>query len=120
VMIDKGIVEFGGKRTELAVEDILKLKSILDELGIMHIIDDVTFSSPTEEVERMKVTPDLRMWMVENDSSVSPKDEFDHRKRLEFRELIIPYLFEIDFMSLTQLDYEEAELLADLLYGTEY
>ena len=47
-MTVKGIVEIGGKRTEVAREDIRKLKVCLDELCIMQIVDDVTFYSPCE------------------------------------------------------------------------
>ena len=50
VMTVKGIVEIGGKRDEVAREDIRKLKLSLDVLCIMHIVDDVTFYSPYSSV----------------------------------------------------------------------
>ncbi len=119
-MIDKGIVEIGGKRREVALEDILKLKSILDELCIMHIFDGVTIFSAFNGDKRTVENRNVRMRMAGKDGRVILKGGFGHSGPVAFREMIIPYFYEIDFMSLTQLDYEEAEFIGDLLYGNEY
>ena len=118
-MIDKGIIEIDGKRTGVARGDIRKLKFILDELCIMHIIDDVSFCSTPCAAEQMEDIHDVRMSKAENDGKVLPKTQFSHRDKLQFRELKIPYFCLIDFISLAQLDYEEAELLGDLVYCTQ-
>jgi len=109
-MTDKGIIKIGSKRTEVAREDIRKLKFILDELCIMHIIDGVTFFCAFNGDKRM----------AGKDGSVSLRNGFGRSERFDFQEMIIPYFYEIDIMSVTQLDYEEAEFIGDLLYGTEY
>jgi len=119
-MIDKGVIDIGGKRTEVGREDVRKLKDLLDELDVMYIIDDVTVGSPCDEAELTKEPADPKMWKVKNDAGIEPGDGFGRGGDLEFRELIIPYFFETDFMSLMQLDYEEAEFLGELLYGTGY
>jgi hypothetical protein len=119
-MIDKGIVEIGGKRIEVAREDIRKLKFIMDELGIMHLIDNVAYIGPCDAAEGMEKTHNGRMREVKIDGNFNPKKGCGHQRRFEFQELIIPIFFKIDFMSPTQLDCEEAEFLGDLLYGPEY
>jgi len=118
-MIDIGIIEIDGQRNEAAREDIRKLKFILDELCIMHIMDDVSFCSTPCAAERMENIHDVRMSKAENGGKVPPETQFAHRDKLQFRELKIPNFCLIDFNSLTQLDYEEAELLGDLVYGTQ-
>ena len=119
-MIDKGTVEIGGKRRQVAGEDIRRLKSILDDLCIMNIIDGVTIFSAFNSDKRLVESRNDRIRMAAKDGRVVFKDGFGHSGRADFREMIIPYFYVIDFMSLTQLDYEEAEFIGDLLYGTEY
>ena len=118
-MSDKGIIEIDGKRNEVAREDIRKLKFILEELGIMHIVDDVSFCSTFPAAGRMADIHDVKLSRAENDDGVLPEYRCGCGEQPRFRELKIPDFFMIDFMSLTQLEYEEAEFLGDLLYGTE-
>ena len=114
-----GIVEIGGKRTEVAREDIRKLKISLDELCIMHIVDDVTFYSPCEAVLAVEEIDDLGICNGQKEGSVSPESDSHLSGKLEYRELIIPYFYQIDYISLIQLNDEDAEFLGDLLYGTD-
>ena len=116
-MIDKGIVEVNGKRTEVAREDIRKLKFILDELCIMYMIDGVSFRSNFHTAGLMKDIHDIRMSKAENDGRVHPKNRSTHQEQIQFQELKIPNFCLLDFISLTQLDYEEAEFLGDFVYS---
>lgn len=118
-MICRGILEINGKRTEVAREDIRKLKFILDELGIMYIIDDVSFCSTFRVAGRMEDIHDVRMSKSESGDGVLPKNRYGCSELLEFRELKIPYFCLIDFSSLSQLDVEEAEFLGDLIIGIQ-
>ena len=124
-MTNTGIVDIGGKRVEVAREDIRKLKYIMAELGIIHILDDVAlddvaFSDTCAAAEWMEKTHPGRMHEVKVDGHLNPDFGCGHRGRFEFQELIIPDIYQIDYLSLTQLDNEEAEFLGDLLYGPEY
>ena len=119
MMNDTGILEIGGKRAEVARKDIRRLKLILDELGITHIIDDITFFDPLEQGRRKKGNFNIMKLKAENCGKLSREIVFGRRVDFEFREMIIPYIFNIDYLSLTQLDYEEAEFLGYLLYGAE-
>ena len=119
-MIDKGIIEINGKRTKVGRKDIRKLKRILDELGIMHIIDDVSFCSTFRAAGRMEGLHDIRMLRAESDGRVLATNRFTHQEQIQFRKLKIPCFCLIDFISLAQLDYEEAELLGDLVCGSQY
>ena len=118
-MTVKGIVEIGGKRTEVAGEDIRKLKISLDELCIMHIVDDVTFYSPCETVLAVEEVDDVGICNGKKEGRVSPESDSHLSGKLEYRELIIPYFYEIDYISLIQLNDEDAEFLGDLLYGSD-
>jgi len=120
VMIDKGILEIDGNRTKVDRQDIRKLKLILDELGIMHIVDGVPFRSTCHGAWRKEAIHDCRLLGAEKDGSVPPKNRVTHEEQTQFRELKIPNFRLIDFISLTQLDDEEAELLGDLVCGTRF
>ena len=115
----KGIVEIGGKRTEVAREDIRKLKVCLDELCITHIVDDVTFYSPCEVALAVEEVDDVGICNGKKEGSVSPESDSHLSGKLEFRELIMPYFYKVDYISLIQLSDEDAEFLGDLLYGSD-
>ena len=119
-MVDEGIIEIGNEKFKKSREDIKRLKSILDELRIMHIIDNVIFYLPFAEAERRKEirTANARVWKIENNGGVSLGNRFCHNGRFEYRELIIPDLFENNFTCLILLDGEEYKFLGDLLYGS--
>ena len=119
-MAGEGIIEISGERTKAAREDIKKLKSLLDGLGILHIIDDVMFFSPFDLTERMKEIHNVRVLKNGNDGGVRLKNRVGHNGRFKYRELIIPDLFENNFTRLILMDLGEYKFLGSLLYGAEY
>jgi len=119
-MVGEGIIEIDGDKFARSRDDIRKLKSILDELRIMHIIDDVMFYSSFAEAERIKEIRNVRRCKFEKDGGVSLENRFGHNGRFEYRELIIPDLFEINFTRLILLDDEEYKFLGDLLYDSDH
>jgi len=119
-MVGEGIIEISGEKIKTTREDIRKLKSILDELHIMHIIDDVVCYSPSEAAEHTKEINTVRMWKIEKDGDVSLKNRFGRSEQFEYRELIIPDLFEINYMRLLLLDDENYRFLGNLLYGPDH
>ena len=119
MMNDHGILEIDGKRAEVARKDICRLKLILDELGIMHIIDDVTFCGAYDATEVAEESQSRELCSVKEGGKLSPNNSSVQFRHLEFRELIIPHFSLIDVKSLTQLDCEEAEFFGDLLYDAE-
>ena len=115
-MAGEGIIEIDGNKFRRPREDIRKLKSILDELRIMHIIDDVMFYSTSEEAEQMNATRNAREWKFEKDGGVGLENRFCHTGPFEYRELIIPDLFVNNFTRLILLDHEQYKFLGDLFY----
>ena len=118
-MVGEGIIEISGERIETARENIRKLKSILDGLRVMHIVDDIMFHIPFDQVERMKEFCHARGGEIENADCADLKSRFGHSARFEYREMIIPDLFESYFTRLIQLDDEEYKFLGDMLYASE-
>jgi len=116
---DKGIIEIGNSKIEATQEEIRILKSILDNLYIYHIIDDVVFFSPFDAAIRMKAIHNVKVWKVERDGSVSRNNRFGHSGCFEYRKLVIPDLYEFNFINLLLLDNEEADFIGDLVYRSE-
>ena len=106
--MDKGFIEIGNINTPASVGVIRKLKSILDQHGIFHIVDGVMFYDSHQKAARMKVIHQNRVKDVDQ-----PQDDFPR----QYRELIVPDLYELNFMSLIYFDAEEADFLATLVYG---
>lgn len=118
-MIDKGTIEIGDTKIEAIPEDIRALKSILDDLRIYHIVDDIVFFCPFDAAARMKAIHNVKVWKTERDGSVNLKNRFGHSRCFEYRNLVLPGLFEINFINLLLLDEKEAEFLGGLVYGME-
>lgn len=118
-MIDKGTIEIGDSKIEATPEDIRVLKSILDDLRIYHIVDDVVFFSPFNAASRMKAIHNVNVWKTERDGSVSLNNRFGHSGRFEYRNLVLPGFYEFNFINLLLLDDKEAEFFGDLIYGME-
>jgi len=118
-MTVKGIVEIGGTRTEVAREEIRKLKVCLDDLCIMHIVDDVMFYSPCEAALDAEEIDDIGVCNGQKEGRVSSASGHRKNGQFEFRELIIPYFYAIDYISLIQLNDEDAEFLGNLLHGSD-
>lgn len=107
-VMDNGRIEIGSINTKASTEAIRKLKSILDQHGIFHIIDGVMFFHPHEKAARMQEIHQGRVREVHN-----AQDNFQNK----FRELIVPDLYGLDFMSLIDFDSEEADFVSTLIYG---
>lgn len=119
MMIDKGIIEINGRKTEVGRKDIRRLKFILDEIGIMHVIDGVFSCNTPYETGREKSLYDFRTSGAEKEWKEPHKNRFRRQEKIQFRELKIPDFCLLDFISLTQLEKEQAEFLGDLVYGTQ-
>ena len=119
-MVGEGIIEISGEKIRTCREDIRKLKSILDELHIMHVIDDVVWYSPPDAAEWTKKIDNAWVWKIEKDGGVSLKNGFDRSGQFDYRELIIPDLFEINYTRLLLLEDENYKFLGDLLYGSDH
>jgi hypothetical protein len=85
----------------------------------MHIVDEVTFYSPWEAAIAVEEIDDVGNCNGQKEGSVSPESDSHFSRKLEFRELIIPYFYHIDYISLIQFNDEDAEFLGDLLYGSD-
>jgi hypothetical protein len=106
-VMDNGSIEIGNINTIASNEAIRKLKSILDQHGIFHIIDGIMFNQPHKQAARIKSFHQDRAREVNK-----TQDEF----RAKYRELIIPDLYNLNFMSIVYLDSEEADFLSTLIY----
>ena len=119
-MVGEGIIEISGERMTTARENIRKLKSILDGLRVMHIIDDIIFFSPCDEDRQMKAILKVRESEIEKNACVGLESRFGQSARFEYRKMIIPDLFKNNFTRLILLDDEEYKFLGDMLYTSEY
>jgi len=107
-VMDNGSIEIGNINTQASTGAIRKLKSILDQHGIFHIIDGVIFYDSHKKAARTQKNHRGRVGEVNN-----LQDDFQNK----FQELIVPDLYELDFMSLIDFDSEEADFLSTLIYG---
>jgi len=114
--MDYGIIEIGDIATKASTDDIRKLKSILDRHHIYHIVDGVTFFHPHAEAARLKEIHQGRGGEVDPTKDRFRKRKIHHSDRSKFRELIVPDLYKLNYMSLIFLDSEEADFLATVVY----
>ena len=115
--MDKGCLEIGNINTPASAGVIRKLKSILDQHGIFHIIDGVMFNQPHKNAARRKAVH--RGWVRECNYS---QDDSHRDKKLpvdleKYQELIVPDLYKLNYMSIANFDAEDADFLATLVYG---
>jgi len=115
--MDNGCIKIGNINTSTSTEVIGKLKTILDHHAIFHIVDGVMFYDSPKKAARTREIH--RGWAREANKT---QDDFCRKKMhqsdpAKYRELIVPDLYELDFMSLTDLDLEEADFLSTLIYG---
>ncbi len=108
--MDKGFIEIGNINTPASAGVIRKLKSILDQHVIFHIVDGVMFYDPHQKPARIKAVHQNRVKDVNH-----TQDDFHH----QYRELIVPDLYELNYMSLIDFDSEEADFLSTLIYGED-
>jgi len=114
--MDYGLVEIGDIATKASTDDIRKLKSILDQHRIYHIVDGVTFFPPHAKAVRLKENHQDRVEKVDTTEDRSRKRENHHSDHSKFRELIAPDLYKLNYMSLIFFDSEEADFLATFVY----
>jgi len=108
-VMEMGLIEIGSINTQASAEVIGKLKYILDRYGIFHIVDGVGYNQPhTQAARRQHAVHQGRVSEVNQG-----QDDFS----LKDWELIVPDLYNLNFMSLIYLDPEEADFLAILIYG---
>ena len=118
--MDCGLIEIGNIATKASMDDIRKLKSILDEHRIFHMVDDVKFfhshagRTPRPEVTHQGGGKEFdptkhRLW----------KQKIHQGDCAEFLELIAPDLYELNYISLIFLDSEEADFIATLVYESD-
>ena len=117
--MDYGLVEIGNIAAKASSDDICKLKFILEQHRIYHIVDGVTFFHPHAKTARSRVIQRGRIRKVD-----ITEDRLHHRKNHQsthskFRELIVPDLYKLNYTSLIFLDSEEAEFLAKLIYKAQ-
>jgi hypothetical protein len=116
--MDYGIIEIGDIATKVSIDDIRKLKSILDRHHIYHIVDGVTFFHPCNKAVRLKENNESRSGKVDPSEVCLRKHKNHHSDHYKFRELIVPDLYYLDYMNLTFFDSEEADFLATIIYDS--
>ena len=114
--MDYGLIEIGNITTKASTDAIRKLKSILDQHCIYHIVDGVTFFYPDLETSRSGVNQRVRAEKVDITGDGKRKRKDHHGDRSKFRELIVPDLYKLNYMDLIFLDSEEADFLATFVY----
>jgi hypothetical protein len=114
--MDCGLIEIGGTATKVSTDDIKKLKSILDRHRICHILDGVTFFNPHAKAVRLKENHPDRVGKLDTTADCLRKRKNHHSDHSKFRELIVPDLYKLDYMSLIFFDSEEADFLATIVY----
>ena len=108
--MDNGCIVIGNIITRASAEVIGKLKSILDRHGIYHIIDGVMFYDPQRKAARMQAIHQGRATTADK-----PQSNF----YLKTRGLIVPDLYELNYMSLMDFNSEEADFLSTLIFGED-
>jgi hypothetical protein len=99
--MDDGLIEIGNIAAKAPTDAIRKLKSILDQHRIFHIVDGVTFFHPHVEAARSGVIHRGRVGKVDITEDRLRKRKNHHSDHSKFLELIVPDLYELDYMSLT-------------------
>ena len=115
-IMDSGLIEIGNIASKASIADIRKLKSILDRHRIFHIVDGVTVFHPHAKAARMKENHQGRIGKMDTNADRLRKRKNHHSDHSEFRELTVPDLYKLDYMSLIFFDSEEADFLATFLY----
>ena len=106
--MDNSFIEIGNIITQASAEVVEKLRSILDRHGIFNIVDGVGYNQPHTQAARRQHALHQRR--------VSEINQAQYDSFCKDRELIVPDLYILNFMSLIYLDPEEADFLALLLY----
>ena len=111
-----GLIKIGNIKAKAPSDAIRKLKSILDRHRIYHIVDGVKFFHPHVETARQAAIQGGPVGKVDIAEDRLRKYRNHHNDHLKFRELMVPDLYQLNYMSLIFFDFEEAEFLATLIY----
>ena len=115
--MDNGCIKIGNINTSASTEVIRKLKTILDQHAIFHIVDGVMFYDSTKKAARTREIHRGRVREANKTRDVFCRNKQHKKDSDKYRELIVPDLYELDFMSIIDLDSEEADFLSILIYG---
>ncbi len=118
-MSEPSTIRIGKHKFQSTKQIVCRFKTILDQLKVPHILDDVSFHNTLLDLYRMKYLYKTDVWKVEKDGSVSLKNRFGHNGRFEHRCLTIRNLLEFQFVDLSILDREDAEFLSNQIYEFE-
>ena len=115
--MDNGCIKIGSINTSASTEVIRKLKTILDQHAIFHIVDGVMFYDSPKKAARTREIYRGRVREANKTQDDFCRNKMHQSDSDKYRDLIVPDLYELDFMSLIDLDSEEADFLSILIYG---
>ena len=106
--MDNSRIEIGNTITTASAEEIRKLTSILDQHAIFYVCDGIGFNRPSGQAAcKTYIHP----------GRVATADKPQNNIYLKTRGLIVPDLYELNFMSFINFDSDEADFLSTLIYG---
>jgi hypothetical protein len=117
-IMNYGLIEIGNIATKASTDDIRKLKSILDQYRIYHIVDGVTFFHPNAKAARLKEIHQDRVGKVDTTADRLRKAKNHHSDHSKFQELIVFDLYKLDYINLIFFNSEEADFLATIIYDS--
>lgn len=109
--MDAGRIEIGDTISQASEEVIIKLTSILDQHAIFYVRDGIGFNGPSGQAVCKTYIHRGRVATAEK-----PQNNF----YLKTRRLIVPDLYELNFMSFINFDSDEADFLSTLIYGEHH
>jgi hypothetical protein len=118
-MANSGQIRIGENIIKATESEMQFLKSILDQLELPYVLDDISFHNTLLDLHRMKTIHNTEVWKVERDGSVSLKNRFGHNGRFDYNYLRMPNLIEFQFVDLDILTDEENEFLGYIIHEAE-
>jgi len=118
-MANSGQIRIGENSIKAKASEMQFLKSILDQLELPYVLDDISFHNTLLDLHRMKTIHNTEVWKVEGDGSVSLKNRFGHNGRFDYNYLRMPNLIEFQFVDLDILTDEENEFLGYIIHDAE-
>jgi len=118
-MANSGQIRIGENIIKAKASEMQFLKSILDQLELPYVLDDISFHNTLLDLHRMKTIHNTEVWKVEGDGSVSLKNRFGHNGRFDYNYLRMPNLIEFQFVDLDILTDEENEFLGYIIHDAE-
>ena len=118
-MANSGQIRIGENIIKATASEMQFLKSILDQLELPYVLDDISFHNTLLDLHRLKTIHNTEVWKVERDGSVSLKNRFGHNGRFDYNYLRMPNLIEFQFVDLDILTDEENEFLGYIIHDAE-